>query len=137
MKALDIYRNGCWSFDAENAAVLNELRCAMVETIETAREQRLARIRGGRCYRFVGSALNLDLAADFFDEVIVRYAPTDMERGSLEQRVRRWKKQDGRYFIPERRATDCTVRRNSGRWRQFPSLLRSLWSTSPAALAGQ
>ena len=90
MKVLEVYPNYCWSFQSESAQAIERMREAVHLPSEDERLNQLASITDGHAFLFTGDPVNLDFAADFFDEVNVNYNASPVKNALLRNRVKRW-----------------------------------------------
>jgi hypothetical protein len=97
VKVLEIYPNDSWWFEAEDAAQIEQLRAA-ADPHASDGETNVP----GRAFHLVGNAAAFDLIPGVFDEIIVHYEPSAMQRLNLEKRMRTWIHPTGSYrFAPD------------------------------------
>lgn len=99
MKTLDIYENHSWSFSCDDWRTLKQLRFAVADSDEEARDRHLNQI-AGKAYKIIGDPASIDLAADFFDEITVAFQPPPAKLAVLKTRAHRWSKADGTIRLP-------------------------------------
>jgi len=101
MNVLEIYPNDAWWFEAGNAEQLDRLRTAAQQVEDEPADPPEEQLPG-RAFHMVGDAATFDLIPAVFDEIIVHYSPTALQRLNLEERMRTWIHAGGKYeFSPD------------------------------------
>ncbi len=101
--------------------MLGALRSIVGIEDEQLRDAALSGMRKAKAWRFAGKPAQLDLAADFFDQIRVHFTPDPTVDTQLVPQIRRWLKPDGTVHFLKTATTESSKETNNRESRNILS----------------